>query len=85
MTEIEKSILDSLLELEGAIKCMATANPKPNLLPLFSRIDELARKLPTTTAPSLLHYMQKKSYEKARLLLQGRDAENTMGSCGHLS
>ena len=85
MTGIETEVLESLLELEEAIKFMATANPKPSLLPLFSRIDELIRKLPTSTDPALLHYLHKKSYEKARLFLQGRDAENTTGSCGHLS
>jgi len=36
------------------------------------------------TDPQLLHYLQKKSYEKARLFLQGRDAENVQGSCGHV-
>jgi len=32
----------------------------------------------------LLHYLQKKSYEKARLYLQGRDAENQLGNCRHV-
>ena len=50
---------------------MPTANPKPKLLPLFQRIEELAEQLPRSTAPDLLHYMQKKSYEKARLWLEG--------------
>ena len=85
MTETEQTILDSLLELERAVASMAQAVPKPNLLPLFSRIDELTRALPPTTDPTLLHYLHKRSYEKARLFLQGREAENARGNChGHV-
>jgi len=84
MTESEQKILQALLDLEGAVASMPTANPKPNLLTLFSRIDELTRQLPREADPSLLHYLHKKSYEKARLLLQGREAENARGNChGH--
>ena len=85
MTETEKNILEALLELERSIQAMAQKDPKPDLLPLFARIDQLTRELPGGSDPSLLHYLHKKSYEKARLFLQGREAENTMGSCGHLS
>ena len=85
MTETERTILDSLLELERAVASMPTAHPKPNLLPMFSRIDELTRQLPREADPSLLHYLHKKSYEKARLFLQGREAENARGNChGHV-
>jgi hypothetical protein len=51
---------------------MATTNPKPNLLPIFSRLDELARQLPPGTEPDLLHYLHRKSYQKACALLQQR-------------
>ncbi|HEY3763422.1 MAG TPA: hypothetical protein VGN23_16875 [Verrucomicrobiae bacterium] len=81
---IEKELLYALADLENAVKAMPTANPKPNLLPLFSRIDELTKQLPRDTDPSLLHYLHKKSYEKARLHLQGRDAENQAGNCRHV-
>jgi hypothetical protein len=84
MTETEDKILQALVELDSAVKTMATASPKPNLLPIFERIDGLARELPRGTDPQLMHYLQKKSYEKARLFLQGRDAENLEGSCGHV-
>ena len=84
MTEIEKNILDSLLDLDATVKTMATANPNPSLQPLFARLDDLTAQLPRTTDPSLLHYLHKKSYEKARLFLQGRDAENTEGNCRHV-
>lgn len=84
MTELENSILQLLHKLSDAVKAMPTANPKPNLLPLFAQIDDLARQLPKTADPNLLHYLNKKSYEKARLFLQGRDAENAEGNCRHI-
>ncbi|HZL13720.1 MAG TPA: hypothetical protein VFC85_06205 [Verrucomicrobiae bacterium] len=67
---LEKTLLDALVELGHAVKSMPTANPKPNLLPIFSRLDELTRQLPRETEPQLLHYLHKKSYEKARLFLE---------------
>jgi len=84
MIETENQILKALLELEQAVKLMATANPKPNLLPIFAKLDQWTAQLPPETDPTLLHYLRKKSYEKARLFLQGRDSENKMGSCGHV-
>lgn len=84
MTETERSLLQTLLDLERSVTAMGTANPKPNLLPVFERIDQLARQLPPGTDLQLIHYLQKKSYEKARLFLQGREAENQAGPCGHL-
>ena len=84
MTETQRQILDALLELESTVAAMPTANPKPSLLPLFTRIDSLTASLPTSTDPDLLHYLHKRSYQKARLYLQGRDAENQAGNCGHV-
>ena len=81
MTDTEKAILQTLLELEIAMQLMVTASPKPSLLPLFARLDELTRQLPKNADPDLLHYLHKKSYEKARLLLQGRESENVRGTC----
>ncbi|MDB6024641.1 MAG: hypothetical protein JWM68_864 [Verrucomicrobiales bacterium] len=82
MTEVEMSLLSTLIELDEKVRSMATANPKPNLLPLFSRLDQLASQLPPGTDPDLVHYMARKSYEKAKFLLEGRKAENKKGSCG---
>jgi hypothetical protein len=81
MTAIERDILQALNDLEATVKTMATANPKPSLLPLFQRIEALADQLPRSTSPDLLHYMQKKSYEKARLWLEGRYADIQKGGC----
>ncbi len=81
MTPTERDILTALTELDAAVKTMPSANPKPNLLPLFQRIEDLANQLPRSTAPDLLHYLHKRSYEKARLWLEGRYAEIHKGGC----
>ena len=83
MTSTERSLLEKLVELEQTIKAMPSAEPKPNLLPLFTAIDELAAELPVQREPTLRHYLQKRSYEKARLYLQGLDAKNAAGACCH--
>jgi hypothetical protein len=79
MQESEKKLLDALLDLEEAAQSMPTANPKPNLISKFQEIDALAAQLPKGTHPQLIHYLQRKSYQKARLFLQGRDPDNTKG------
>lgn len=81
MTKIEKDLLSSLIELDGAVRELRTANPKPDLQAIFARIEGLTLELPPTADPNLLHYLRKKSYEKARLFLQGRDLENARGGC----
>ena len=84
MSAIEQQILTTLKELDRTVKSVGTTKSKPNFLPLFARIDELTRQLPADTDPVLHHYLHKKSYEKARLFLQGRDAENAAGNCRHV-
>jgi hypothetical protein len=79
MTPLEQDILETLVKLEQAVESMRTARPKPNLLPVFARLDELAAQLPSNADPELRHFLQKKSYQKARELLQGVQAER--GSC----
>jgi hypothetical protein len=83
-TARETELLAALDELAETVRVLPTANPKPSLLPLFARLDELSHQLPRETDPTLLHYLHKKSYEKARLFLRGRDAENQVGNCRHV-
>ena len=82
MTKLENDILAALEELDSAVKAMPTANPKPDLMPIFGRLDALTLQLPREASPDLRHYLQRKSYEKARLWLLGRNAENQRGNCG---
>ena len=72
MTQTEQEILDTLVNLEDAAGRMATSQPKPDLRPLFKRLDELAAQLPPDAPGDLLHYLQRKSYQKARAFLQER-------------
>jgi hypothetical protein len=84
MTDLERNIHSALVELETSVAAMRTASSKPDLMPIFTRIEELAQQLPSSTPRDLLHYLQKKSYQKARLFLEGRNKENKRGSCGHV-
>lgn len=78
MTETEHAILETLAKLEAAVKAK---DGKTELLPLFSRLDQLADQVAPTAAPELLHYLRKKSYEKARLWLESRQSEIQRGGC----
>ena len=80
MTDTEQALLDTLLELETAVASV-NAEPKPDLIGLFARLDELTAQLPAETPRDLLHYLHKKSFQKARLYLQGQDPEQ--GECPH--
>jgi hypothetical protein len=81
MTQTERELLTCLTELDASVKTLRTAIPKPDLQAIFARIELLTRALPPSADPGLLHYLHKKSYEKARLFLEGRDAENPRGAC----
>jgi len=70
MTEIEEQVLESLLEMERAVEGMAGAKTRPDLRAIFERLDRLAQRLPPSTEPMLLHYLDRKSYQKARVFLQ---------------
>lgn len=83
MTETENKILQELNGLNATLATYAAAEPKPDLVAIFNRLDGLTAELPKNADPELLHFLHKKSYEKARLLLEGRNSENAQGSCRH--
>jgi hypothetical protein len=83
VNDIERGLWQTLLELDRRVKTLSASGGQPGLQPLFAELDDLTRRLPPQTAPELLHYLHKKSYTKARLFLEGRDAENAAGNCGH--
>ncbi len=72
MTKTEQEILETLVTLEDAVAQMPKANPKPDLRPMFARLETLAGQLPKETDPDLLHYLHRKSYQKARAFLEQR-------------
>ncbi|MBC8326050.1 MAG: hypothetical protein H8E27_10540 [Verrucomicrobia subdivision 3 bacterium] len=80
MTDTEQALLDTLLELETAV-ANVNAEPKPDLVGIFARLDDLTAALPKDAPRDLLHYLHKKSFQKARLYLQGQDPE--AGTCAH--
>ncbi len=71
MNSVEENLLRALLDLEQAAKMRAAANPKTNIGDLLRRLDEMANELPAGTDPQLLHFLRRKSYDKARRWLQG--------------
>jgi hypothetical protein len=81
MNDVERQVLESLRELDAMAKAMPAAHPKPNLIPVFDKLDQLTARLGPGADHSLLHYLHKKSYEKALRYLEGR--ENAQGSCRH--
>ena len=83
MTSLEQELHQALLDLDAAVKRMAASKVPVDLMPLFARIDEIGARLPAGTDPQLLHFIQRKSFEKATLWLEGRKAEITRGICGN--
>jgi hypothetical protein len=81
MNDIEQAIFSRLTELDQQVRAIRASGARPDLQPLFAQLEALAGELPLGSNPDLLHYLRKKSYEKARLLLAGREAENRRGSC----
>lgn len=79
MTETEQQILQALHELEATAARCRTENPPPPLTPIFARLGELTAQLPPGSNHDLRHYLQRRSYEKARLWLEGVDPEK--GTC----
>lgn len=53
----------------------ATASSRGDVLPVLRELDELCRALPADAPADLRHYLQRRSYEKARLFLEGQDPE----------
>jgi hypothetical protein len=81
MNETEHALHQALCHLDEAVRQIRSAGSKPDLAACFDRIDELTRRLPRGADPDLLHYLHRKSYEKARLWLEGRDVDNRRGHC----
>ena len=71
----------TLDEYLAAVPRQKEPNP-PDLLALFARLDALENELDSGCPAQLRHYLHQKSYRKAHLYLQGREAENLRGNCG---
>ena len=79
---------DTLTRLAGTLDEYLAAVPRqkepnpPDLMALFARLDALEAEVDASYPAQLRHYLHQKSYRKAHLYLQGRDAENLRGNCG---
>jgi hypothetical protein len=65
----------------AAVPRQKERNP-PDLMAIFARLDALEQEIGAGYDPQLRHYLRQKSYRKAHLWLQGREAENLKGNCG---
>lgn len=68
---IEDELRSALRDLDAAAVSARTASEKPDLVGLLRRIDVLTAQLPAGTDPMLRHYLERKSYAKARAHLGG--------------
>lgn len=72
MTTQEQAILKALQALEAAAASARSGGPKGGVLPILEELDRLAADLPADAPSDLRHYLQRKSYEKARQFLEAR-------------
>ena len=77
MTSLETEILNVLDQLDASARVVKSGAPRQPgaILPLLTQLDEMTARLPRDTDPQLLHFLHKKSYQKAREYLQGRHVE----------
>jgi hypothetical protein len=71
----------TLEEYLDAVPRQKEPNP-PDLMAIFTRLDALEAETDASYPAQLRHYLHQKSYRKAHLYLQDRDAENLRGNCG---
>lgn len=74
-------LASTLTEYLDAVPRQKEPNP-PDLMAIFSKLDALEAGIDSSYPAQLRHYLHQKSYRKAHLYLQGRDAENLRGNCG---
>ena len=83
-TPLEENLLNAFIELDNAVKAMPAADPKPNLLPLFARIDELTKQLPRDADPALLHYCTRKVTKRRGCFCRIAMRKTRSGNCRHV-
>jgi hypothetical protein len=85
MTTEQQQTLDrlaqTLQEYLDAVPRQSEPNP-PDLMAIFARLDAFEASVDASYPAQLRHYLHQKSYRKAHLYLQDRDAENLRGNCG---
>ncbi len=79
--DVQERLAATLAAYLDAVPRQREPNP-PDLLALFAQLDALEAELSADAPAQLRHYLHQKSYRKAHLFLQGREAENQRGNCG---
>lgn len=70
-TPFENAAWEALVALEAAVAAARPPAPNPALRPALARIEELTKQIPGEVDPQLRHYLQRGSFQKARLWLEG--------------
>jgi hypothetical protein len=65
-TDVERALYGALKDLEQAVAGLRAGGSRPDMAGLLARVDELAGRLPPTADTRLRHYLERRSYEKAR-------------------
>lgn len=74
MTDDEHELWTTLEELKQSVEQKQPGAPKPDLLKIFGRLDALTDRLSAQGDPALIHYLRRRSYEKARRWLVEKGA-----------
>lgn len=69
MRPIEQNLIEALDQLEDRTARLRTGQTDVDLAGCLRRLDELSASLPPDTDPRLRHFLQSRSYQKARLWL----------------
>ncbi len=70
-TPFEDSVWEALAALEAAIAEGRPPAPNPALRPALARVEALTREVTPDVDPQLRHFLQRGSFQKARLWLEG--------------
>jgi hypothetical protein len=81
VTDKERDFLDALAALEEGLKAPGNGGAHADVRGLLRKLEDAALTLLPEADRELKHYLERKSHEKARLYLLGRDHENEKGPC----
>ena len=82
MTDVEQALLVALQDLDREVTEANSAGRRPEVVPRVMRLRVLAAELPPGSDPMLMHCLERQSWEKARMILDGRRAEVRHGDSG---
>ncbi len=82
MTDVERALLDALRDLDHEVADAAVTKRRPEVVSRILRLRELTSVLSPEADPMLMHCLQRQSWEKARMILDGRQAEVRHGESG---